>query len=131
VLIYDAYRPWAITKIFWGVTPADQKMFVADPANGSVHNRGCAVDLGLYDLQTGRDVEMPSGYDDFTERAFVTFQGGTPEQRTHRGLLRRAMERQGFFVYPEEWWHFDYKDFREYAVQDIPFSAIPRPAPAK
>jgi zinc D-Ala-D-Ala dipeptidase len=131
VLIYDAYRPWTITKLFWDITPSDKKVFVADPSIGSVHNRGCAVDLGLCDLRTGREVEMPSAYDDMTDHAFVTYSGGTPEQRAHRDLLRKAMEREGFFVYPEEWWHYDFKDFREYAVQDIPFSAIVGPARSK
>ncbi len=125
ILVYDAYRPWTITKLFWDITPADKKMFVADPAVGSQHNRGCAADVGLFDLKTGREVEMPGGYDEMSERSFVTYAGGTPDQRAHRDLLRNAMERDGyFFVYPEEWWHYDFKDSREYAVQDIAFSAI-------
>ena len=132
VLVYDAYRPWTITKLFWDVTPPDKKVFVANPSVGSVHNRGCAVDVGLFDLRTGREVEMPSAYDDMTERAYVTYPGGTAEQRARRDLLRRAMGRDGvYFVYPEEWWHWDYKDFREYAVQDIPFSAIRGPATSR
>jgi len=125
ILVYDAYRPWTITKLFWDITPADKKIFVANPATGSKHNRGCAADVGLFDLKTGREVEMPGAYDEMTDRSFVTYTGGTPAQREHRDLLRRAMERDGyFFVYPEEWWHYDYKDSREYAVQDVPFSAI-------
>jgi D-alanyl-D-alanine dipeptidase len=97
-----------------------------------VHNRGCAVDVGLYDLQAGREVEMPSAFDEMTERSFVTYGGGTAEQRARRDLLRTAMERDGyFFVYPEEWWHYNFKDFREYAVQDIPFSAIPALTPRR
>lgn len=129
IVVFDAYRPWSITKVFWDITPADKKMFVADPAVGSMHNRGCAVDVGLYDLKTGRAVEMPGDYDEMSERSFVTYAGGTADQRAHRDLLRKVMEQDGyFFVYPEEWWHFDFKDYREYAVQDIPFSAIPSPA---
>jgi D-alanyl-D-alanine dipeptidase len=128
LLIYDAYRPWSVTKLFWDITSPEKRAFVADPAVGSVHNRGCAVDVGLYDLRTGREVEMPSGYDEMTERSFVTYGGGSAEQRARRDLLRSAMEREGyFFVYPEEWWHFDFKDFREYAVLNIPFSAISAP----
>ncbi len=125
IVVYDAYRPWSVTKLFWDITPADKKKFVADPAAGSVHNRGCAVDVGLYNLKTGRAVEMPGAYDEMSERSFATYTGGTAEQRAYRDLLRKAMEREHyFFVYPEEWWHYDFKDLREYAVQDIPFSAI-------
>ena len=126
LLIRDGYRPWSVTKLFWDITPAKDRIFVADPAVGSRHNRGCAVDLGLYDLKTGREVEMPGAYDEMTERSFVTYSGGTPEQRAHRDLLRAEMERDGrFFVLPEEWWHYDYQGFMDYAIQDIPFSAIP------
>ncbi|MBC3881969.1 M15 family metallopeptidase [Undibacterium sp. LX40W] len=125
ILVHDAYRPWAITKVFWDITPADKKIFVADPAVGSKHNRGCAVDISLYELSTGKAVEMPGDYDEMSERSFVTFTGGTEQQRKLRDLLRHAMEREGeFFVYPEEWWHYDFKDSKHYAVQNIPFSAI-------
>src|SRR5476651_1921022 len=75
LLIYDAYRPWSVTKLFWDITPPDKNIFVADPAVGSVHNRGCAVDLGLYDLKTGREVDMPGAYDESSERSFVTYTG--------------------------------------------------------
>src|SRR5919112_3664774 len=108
--VFDAYRPWFVTKLFWDITPEDKKQFVANPARGSRHNRGCAVDLTLYDLKTGRQVEMPSAYDDFTERAHVKYAGGTDEQRRLRSILRAAMEEAGFLIYEPEWWHFDYKD---------------------
>jgi len=125
LLVYDAYRPWSVTKIFWDITPPEKRMFVADPAVGSKHNRGCAVDIGLYDLRTGLEVEMPGAYDEMSERSFVTFTGGTSEQRAHRDLLRQALERDGyFFVYPEEWWHYDFRDFRDYAIQNIAFEEI-------
>ena len=131
LVVYDAYRPWSVTKLFWDATPPDKRIFVADPSVGSKHNRGCAVDVGLYDLKTGREVEMTGAYDETSERSFVTYPGGTAGQRAHRDLLRQAMERAGqFFVYPEEWWHYDFKDFASYAIQDIAFSAIPvAPAP--
>lgn len=129
LLVFDAYRPWSVTKLFWDITPPEKRIFVADPSVGSVHNRGCAVDVTLYDLKTGKTVEMTGGYDEMSERSFVTFMGGTGEQRTRRDLLRNAMEREGyFFVLPEEWWHYNFKDFREYGLHDIPFSAIPSPA---
>lgn len=125
LLIHDAYRPWYVTKMFWDATPDSQKEFVADPAHGSRHNRGCAVDLTLYDLATGRPVAMPSGYDEFTVRAHADWPGGTALARWHRALLRKAMEAQGFTVYQGEWWHFDYRDWRLYPVLNVRFDQIP------
>ena len=124
LLIHDAYRPWYVTKMFWDATPDDKKIFVADPKDGSRHNRGCAVDLTLYDLKTGKAVQMPSGYDEMTERAYADYAGGTAEQRERRAILRQAMEKEGFTVYPQEWWHFDYKDWKEYPVMNVRFEEI-------
>ncbi len=84
LIIHDGYRPWYVTKIFWDATPDDKKIFVANPAEGSRHNRGCAVDLSLYDLKTGKEVKMPSGYDEMTERSFANYTGGTPDERARR-----------------------------------------------
>jgi kynurenine formamidase/D-alanyl-D-alanine dipeptidase len=122
--IFDGYRPWSVTRLFWELTPADKKVFVADPARGSKHNRGCAVDLTLHDLKTGQEVAMPSPYDDMTEKAYATYTGGDARARERRDRLRDAMEDAGFFVYPDEWWHFDYKDWRDYPILDVPFDAI-------
>lgn len=127
LLIFDGYRPWRVTKLFWDRTPADKKIFVADPKKGSRHNRGCAVDLTLYDLQTGKEVEMPGAYDEMTERSYPAYTGGSEESRKRRDLLRSAMEAEGFTVYEYEWWHFDYKDWSEYPILNIPFSEIPAP----
>src|SRR3990172_5990498 len=124
LLIYDGYRPWSVTKLFWEVVPRKKRDFVANPAKGSKHNRGCAVDLTLYHLRTGHEVEMPSGYDDMTQRASPNYAGGAPEQRAARDLLRAAMEKEGVAVEPNEWWHFNYRDWREYPILDVPFSAI-------
>ncbi|KAF0720293.1 Aste57867_412 [Aphanomyces stellatus] len=125
LVLFDGYRPWSATKLFYDITPDHQKIFVADPAVGSRHNRGCAIDLSLFDLETGENVEMPSAFDEMTERAFVTYQGGTEKQRVARDLLRTYMQANGqFFVYPEEWWHWDFKDYHAYAVQNISFSEI-------
>ena len=124
LLIFDAYRPWYVTKIFWDATPADKHQFVADPAQGSRHNRGCAVDLTLYDLRTGREVAMTGVYDEMSERSYPNYTGGTAEQRKHRQILRAAMEKQRFTVEDTEWWHFDYIDWPRYAIQNIPFEEI-------
>jgi len=124
LLIHDAYRPWYVTKAFWDATPQDKKWLVADPASGSRHNRGAAVDLTLYDLKTGRAVEMPSTYDESTPRAYAFYPGGADIQRWRRALLRRVMEEEGFTVNPLEWWHFDYKDWRSYRIGNASFSEI-------
>ena len=124
LLIHDGYRPWYVTKIFWDATPPEGKIFVADPSQGSRHNRGCAVDLTLYDLQTSRSIEMTGAYDEMSPRSFPNYPGGTSLQRWHRDLLRRAMESEGFTVYEAEWWHFDYKDWREYSILNIPFEKL-------
>ena len=125
--VFDGYRPWSVTKLFWEVTPADKKQFVADPSKGSRHNRGCAVDLTLYDLKTGREVSMPGDYDEMSERSHINYAGGTAEQRRLRDLLRAAMEAEGFNVYEPEWWHYDYKDWRQYPILNLSFSEIGKP----
>ncbi len=126
LLVHDAYRPWWVTKVFWEATPVDKREFVADPAKGSRHNRGCAVDLTLCVLSDGRTVDMPSLYDEMSERAYPGYRGGTPEQRARRDLLRSAMEAQGFKVFESEWWHFDYRDWRHYPILNLPFAQIGR-----
>ena len=132
LLVHDAYRPWYVTKMFWDATPASVHWAVADPAEGSRHNRGAAVDLTLYDLATGRPVEMVSTYDETTPRAYADYPGGTSRQRWHRALLRRVMEAEGFRVNPQEWWHFDYRDWRRYPIGNVPFDRIaPATPPAR
>ncbi|MDQ3711847.1 MAG: penicillin-binding transpeptidase domain-containing protein [Acidobacteriota bacterium] len=124
LVIFDGYRPWSVTKIFWDVTPEDKRKFVANPKTGSRHNRGCAVDLSLFDLKTGELVEMPTDFDDFTDQASPTYDGATKIQKRNRDLLRKMMEVEGFTVNRNEWWHFDYKDWANYAIYDISFSAV-------
>jgi D-alanyl-D-alanine dipeptidase len=116
LLIHDAYRPWMVTKMFWDATPNSMKDFVANPASGSRHNRGCAVDVTLYDLASGQPIEMVSGYDEFSGRSHPDYPGGTSLQRWHRRLLREAFERNGFTVYRFEWWHFDYNGWERYRI---------------
>ena len=124
LLIFDGYRPWRVTRLFWDITPKESKKFVADPKKGSRHNRGCAVDLSLYDMKTGNEMQMPSAYDEQTERSYPNYKGGTEEQRNMRDLLRTKMEAHGFTVYDYEWWHFDYNNWRSYRIQNIQFSEI-------
>ncbi len=124
LLVYDAYRPWSVTKMFWDATPEKFRNFVADPSRGSRHNRGCAVDLTLYDRKTGKPVSMVSGYDEFSDRAYADYWGGTSLQRWHRDLLRKAMFAEGFTVYEAEWWHFDYKDWHKYPILNLTFEEL-------
>lgn len=124
LLVFDAYRPWSVTKLFWEATPEYDHIFVADPSQGSRHNRGCAVDLTLYDRKTGKPLEMTGGYDEFSVRSNADYAGGTSLQRWDRELLRCAMEGEGFTVYEWEWWHFDYKDWKKYPIGTATFEEI-------
>lgn len=124
LLIHDGYRPWFVTKMFREATPPQHHLFVADPSKGSRHNRGCAVDLTLCDLKTGEPIRMVGGYDEFSDRSYPGYVGGTSLQRWHQELLRNAMEGEGFTVYEAEWWHFDYKDWRKYPILNIPFEKL-------
>lgn len=128
LLIHDAYRPWYVTKIFWDATPDDKKIFVADPSQGSRHNRGCAVDMSLYDLKTGKPVEMTGVYDEMSERSYPFYPGGTSIEHWHRDILRHAMESEGFTVYEFEWWHFDYEDWQRYPILNITFEQLQKGA---
>ena len=124
LMIFDGYRPWSVTKLFWEVTPEDKRKFVANPQTGSRHNRGCAVDLSIYDLKTEKLIDMPSDFDEFTMRASPDYEGASEIQTKNRDLLRKMMEEEGFTVNKNEWWHFDYKDWQDYAIYDIAFSEI-------
>jgi D-alanyl-D-alanine dipeptidase len=124
VLVFDGYRPWHVTKTLWDNTPNEKKMFVADPDIGSRHNRGCAVDLTLFDLKTGQPVKMPNEFDEMTERSYADYAGSTPEATRMRDLLAAAMTAEGFVVFVTEWWHYDYKDWKEYPILDLEFTEI-------
>lgn len=122
--IRDAYRPWWVTKVFWEATAPGNRAYVADPAKGSVHNRGCAVDVDLVSLPEGTPVSMPSAYDEMSPRSHADFQGGDAEARRHRDLLKTAMGAEGFMVLKEEWWHFDHASSADYPILNLPFGAI-------
>jgi D-alanyl-D-alanine dipeptidase len=122
--ILDAYRPWWVTKVLWDATDPASRAYVADPAKGSVHNRGCAVDLDLIRLADGVPASMPSEYDEMSVRSHADYSGGELAARQHRDLLRAAMEAQGFQVLKEEWWHFDHTSSSGYPVLNLPFESI-------
>ena len=127
LLIFDAYRPWYVTWMFWEGTPEPLRDFVADPASGSRHNRGAAVDLTLYDLESGEALDMGSGYDEFTERSHPDYPDLSALARENRDRLRRAMEMQGFTIYPNEWWHFDYGAWSDYPILNLTFEELEEP----
>ena len=126
LLVYDAYRPWRVSALFRHAVPESLYDFVGDPANGSRHNRGCAVDLTLWDLATRQVVPMPSGFDEMTPRAHVDYAGGSAHAREKRDLLATIMQASGFEPLAEEWWHFDFRDWQDYAVLDLSFDEIDR-----
>ncbi|MEO7445089.1 MAG: M15 family metallopeptidase [Ferruginibacter sp.] len=124
ILVFDGYRPWRVTKLFWDITPDSNKRFVADPKKGSRHNRGAAVDCSLYYLSNGNMVTMPGDYDETSARSYPTYTGGTDSSRYHRDILIQAMQANGFTVYEYEWWHFDYEGWKSWPILDIPFRKI-------
>lgn len=124
LLIYDGYRPWSVTKIFWDRIPPDKREFVADPEKGSVHNRGCAVDLSIYHLKSNQPVEMPSDFDEMTERAYLNYCGGSVESRRARDLLREEMHGAGFHGIKNEWWHFNHSSWMQHPILDLSFEEL-------
>ncbi len=122
--IFDAYRPWRVTKQLWDATPPSQRDYVANPKRGSRHNRGCAIDLSLHALETGVLVEMPSTFDDFSVRAHRNFMAASQTAIANRARLERYMEAEGFIGMSNEWWHFDYRDWQDFPVLDLPFEDL-------
>jgi len=114
--ILDAYRPLHVQRKLWEILPDER--YVASPEKGSKHNRGAAVDLTLVD-EKGNELLMPTGYDDFTEKAHWTFHDLPEEALANRALLRRAMATQGFRCYPFEWWHYDDAEWSSYPIEDV------------
>ncbi|MEJ2883948.1 M15 family metallopeptidase [Pedobacter sp. GR22-6] len=120
--IYDAYRPYAVTLSFYA--KASDKNFVANPKKGSKHNRGCAVDLTLIDLKTGKEIAMPTAYDSFAPEAAANYSKLAADILKNRSLLISAMQSHGFKVIPNEWWHFDFIGWQNYPLMDIPFEQL-------
>ena len=124
LVIFDGYRPWSVTKLFWEVVEDHQRKYVADPEYGSKHNRGCAVDLSMYHIASGKMVEMPSDFDEFNEKASPDYSGGTLLETSNRDFLREKMEAAGFTVNPKEWWHFDHKTWQDHQIYDLSFADL-------
>jgi zinc D-Ala-D-Ala dipeptidase len=120
--VYDAYRPYAATLLFWKI--AKDTLFVAAPWKGSRHNRGCAVDVGLVDLKTGKDLEMPTPFDDFSVKAGAFYSDLPLKVKENRDLLIQVMNKYGFSVFPSEWWHFDFRGWENYELMDLSFEEL-------
>jgi len=129
LLVFDAYRPLSVTRLFWNELAPDKRRFVANPENGSNHNRGCAVDVSLYNLASGLEAVMPSPFDEMSARASPAYAGGPAGARARRDLLRSALETAGFRVNRGEWWHFDHRDCPSYDILDVSFEALDASAP--
>lgn len=117
LVLYDGYRPYAVTIIFYERHP--DTTFVADPRKGSRHNCGMAIDISLYDLKTGKRLPMPSAYDESSKRAYHSYTGGKKVALANREILKKAMVEAGFEVYPWEWWHFDFKGWEKCYTYDL------------
>ena len=122
LVIYDCYRPLSVQKKMWEIVP--DEAYVANPSKGSRHNRGAAVDVGLFDSY-GTRVKMPTDYDDFSEKAHYSNIDLPAAILINRQKLRTVMERYNFAALPTEWWHFDYLGWQRFPVMDVPFSEVP------
>jgi D-alanyl-D-alanine dipeptidase len=117
IKVFDAYRPYRVTEAMW--EPIKDPDYVADPAKGSRHNRGAAVDLTLIDLRTGAELPMPTPYDDFTSRAHHDFKDLPADALENRALLREVMTKHGFDPLPSEWWHYDFRGWERFELMDV------------
>lgn len=122
IKVFDAYRPYRVTEAMW--EPIKNPDYVADPAKGSRHNRGAAVDLTLIDIRTGAEVTMPTGYDDFTERAAHAFTDLPADAVANRALLREMMVKHGFDPLPSEWWHYDFRGWEGFELVDVRLESL-------
>lgn len=122
LLIWDAYRPYSVTVRFWKLIHDER--YVANPSKGSGHNRGIAVDLSLYNLSDGKALSMPTGFDDFSEKAHHGYAQLNQEQIRNRELLLSLMLKYGFKKFETEWWHYYWPNSEKYDVLDIPFNKL-------
>jgi D-alanyl-D-alanine dipeptidase len=115
--VWDGYRPLSVQREFWRVMPDER--YVSNPAKGSRHNRGAAVDVTLVDLKSGKEVEMPTGFDDFTPKAAADYAGASETAKKNRALLQEVMTKHGFQIFPSEWWHFDSAGWEKFPIEDF------------
>ncbi|MCH5718416.1 M15 family metallopeptidase [Niabella hibiscisoli] len=120
--VFDAYRPYSVTRKFWDLVKDER--YVANPAKGSNHNRGTAIDLTLIQLNTGEELDMGTGFDNFSDTAHHSFKQ-LPEPILHnRQKLKTVMAKYGFTALSTEWWHYTYQSNIRFDVLDIPFRKL-------
>ncbi|MEN9371989.1 MAG: hypothetical protein RLZZ64_1064 [Bacteroidota bacterium] len=122
IWVWDAYRPYHVTVKFWELIKDER--YVANPSKGSGHNRGIAIDMTLYDLKTGALLDMPTSFDDFSEKAHHGADNISSTQKENRELLRNIMEKHGFLKFQTEWWHYYWPNGEQYDVLDFSFKQI-------
>ena len=122
ILVWDAYRPYFVTERFWKLIHDER--YVANPIKGSGHNRGIAIDMTLYELSSGTLIDMPTGFDDFSENAHHGYQNISEINIKNREILKGVMEKNGFIKFETEWWHYSWPSPSKYDVLNIPFSQL-------
>jgi len=122
IKIWDAYRPYRTTVHFWELIHDER--FVANPSKGSGHNRGTSVDLTLVDLKSGKELEMPTPFDDFSPAAFHGALNIDEFRIKNRALLKSTMEKYGFVPLETEWWHYSWQGASAYDVLDLSFKVL-------
>lgn len=122
IVVWDAYRPYRVTVKFWKLIHDER--YVANPSKGSGHNRGIAIDLSLYDLKSGNLLEMPTDFDDFSEKAHHGYPNLTPLQIKNREILKSTMEKYHFLSFDTEWWHYSWPNPKKYSILDLSFDEL-------
>jgi zinc D-Ala-D-Ala dipeptidase len=122
--VWDAYRPYAVTEKFWEMVKDER--YVAYPGKGSGHNRGLAIDVTLIELSSGRELDMGTSFDNFSDTAHHVFTNLPPAVLQKRKLLKETMEAHGFAAFESEWWHYSFPNTRQYEVLDLPFRLLRR-----
>jgi zinc D-Ala-D-Ala dipeptidase len=120
--IYDAYRPFSATCIMWRLVP--DRRYAANPRKGSNHNRAVALDLTIINLKTGKELDMGTPFDNFTDTAHHDFTQLPEQVLANRRLLKGLMWKYGFTMVPTEWWHYQWRNRQDYEILDLSFDEL-------
>ncbi len=122
IWVWDAYRPYRATVKFWKLIHDER--YVANPSKGSGHNRGIAIDMSIYQLSDGKLIEMPTGFDNFSDSAHHGFMQLAENKIQNRALLKSLMEKHGFRSFDSEWWHYSWPNDKNYEVLNLSFKQL-------